>query len=116
MWQLPNKCLAGGPLNPKTCQNLDLLLPEYKFRHLCNVEIMYGIAYRGNNGCDSTVASTRSLFKFKVRPIGQALATETDTKPNFRGFFGSGAMSGTAVDFSNFSKIRLWGGRGDPID
>ena len=29
---------------------------------------------------------------------------------------GSGAMSGTAVDFSNFSKIRLWGGRGDPID
>ena len=29
---------------------------------------------------------------------------------------GSGAMSGTAIDFSNFSKIRLWGGRGDPID
>ena len=28
---------------------------------------------------------------------------------------GSGAMSRTAVDFSNFSKIRLWGGR-DPID
>ena len=54
--------------------------------HLCNEEIMYGIAYRCNNGCDSTVASTRSLFKFKVRPIGQALATETDTKPNFCGF------------------------------
>ena len=32
------------------------------------------------------------------------------------GGLGSGAMSGTAVDFSNFSKIRLWGGRGDPID
>ena len=29
---------------------------------------------------------------------------------------GSGAMSETAVDFSIFSKIRLWGGRGDPVD
>ena len=29
---------------------------------------------------------------------------------------GSGAMSGTATDFSNFSKIRLEGRRGDPID
>ena len=29
---------------------------------------------------------------------------------------GSGAMSGTAVDFSNLPKIRLWGGREDPID
>ena len=29
---------------------------------------------------------------------------------------GSGAMSGTATDFSNFSKIRLRGGRGYPID
>jgi len=32
------------------------------------------------------------------------------------GKHGSGVMSGTAVDFSNFSKIRLWGGRGDPTD
>ena len=29
---------------------------------------------------------------------------------------GSGAMSGTATYFSNFSKIRLEGRRGDPID
>ena len=29
---------------------------------------------------------------------------------------GSGAMSGTATDFSKFSKIRLEGRRGDPID
>ena len=28
---------------------------------------------------------------------------------------GSGAMSGTATDFSKFSKIRLEGRRGDPI-
>ena len=28
----------------------------------------------------------------------------------------SGAMSGTATDFSNFLKIRLEGRRGDPID
>ena len=29
-------------------------------------------------------------------------------------YCGSGAMSGTAVDFSSFSKIRLWGGGGIP--
>ena len=28
----------------------------------------------------------------------------------------SGAMSGTATDFSNFSKLRLEGRRGDTID
>ena len=37
---------------PKTCENLDLLLPEYKFRYLRYVGIMYGITYRGNNDCE----------------------------------------------------------------
>ena len=35
----------------------------------------------------TAVSSTRRLFQFKVRPNGQALATESDTKPNFHRFF-----------------------------
>ena len=34
----------------------------------------------------TAVSSTRRLFQFKVRPNGQALATESDTKPNFHRF------------------------------
>ena len=34
----------------------------------------------------TAVSSTRCLFQFKVRPNGQALATESDTKPNFHRF------------------------------
>ena len=34
----------------------------------------------------TAVSSMRRSFQFKVRPIGQALATENDTKPDFRRF------------------------------
>ena len=33
------------------------------------------------------VSSTQHLFQFKVRLLGQALMTESDTKPNFHRFF-----------------------------
>ena len=34
----------------------------------------------------TAMSSTRRLFQFKVRPNGQALATESDTKPNSHRF------------------------------
>ena len=46
----------------------------------------------------STLHSTICLFQFKVRPNGQALTTESNTKPNFHRFSVSWDLAVMAVD------------------
>ena len=50
------------------------------------ISVMWKLCMVSRIEVTTAVNSTRRSFQFKVRPIGQALATESDTKPNFRRF------------------------------